>query len=97
MFNDTSIVKKILAHVDFKDKNVANVRFVKVNCMPAVGEPEHLTANYVVDEAFSHRVDESSLIKLDIIEEITLDEQVSIFFSSTLTFPKTITEIATEA
>ena len=65
--------------------------------MPAVGEREHLTANYVVDQAFSHSVDESSLIKLDIIEEIKLDEQVSIFLSSTLTFPKTITEKATKA
>ena len=32
------------AHADFNDKNLENVRFVQVNCMPAVGD--HLTAKY---------------------------------------------------
>ena len=40
---------KNTAHVDFNDKNLDNVRFVKVNSMPAVGE--HLTAKHYVDNA----------------------------------------------
>ena len=40
---------KNTSHVDFNVKNLDNVRFVKVNSMPAVGE--HLTAKYYVDKA----------------------------------------------
>ena len=40
-FNDPSIIKNT-AHVEFNGKSLDNVRFVKVNSMPAVGE--HLTA-----------------------------------------------------
>ena len=47
-FNDSSILKNT-AHVDFNDKNLDNVRFIKVNSMPALGE--HLTAKYYVDKA----------------------------------------------
>ena len=32
--------------VDFSDKNIENVQFVKINSIPAVGE--HLTAKYYV-------------------------------------------------
>ena len=47
-FNDPSITKNT-AHVDFNDKNLDNVRFIKVNSMPSLGE--HLTAKYFVDNA----------------------------------------------
>ena len=61
-FDDPSIIKNT-AHVDFNDKNLDNVRIVKVNSMPAVGE--HLTAKYYVDKAISDRVNEQSLLRLD--------------------------------
>ena len=60
--NDPSKIKKT-AHVDFNDKNLHNVRFVKVNSMPAVGE--HLTAKYYVNQAISNTVNEASLLRLD--------------------------------
>ena len=47
------------ANVDFNDKNLNNVRFLKVNSMPAFGEP--LTAKYYVNNAIFYSVDESSL------------------------------------
>ena len=48
-FNDHSLITNN-AHVDFNDKNIDNVRFVKVNGMPAVRE--HLTPKYYVDQTF---------------------------------------------
>ena len=89
-FNDPSIIKNT-AHVDFNDKNLDNVRFVKVNSMPAVGE--HLTAKYYVDNAISKAIDESSLLGFDPDEKL---EQDSIILNSTLTSPKTILEIPTK-
>ena len=89
-FNDPSIIKNT-AHVDFNDKNLDNVRFVKVNSMPAVGE--HLTAKYYVDNAISKAIDESSLLRFDPDEKL---EQDSIVLNSTLTSPKTILEIPTK-
>ena len=89
-FNDPSIIKNI-AHVDFNDKNLDNVRFVKVNSMPAVGE--HLTAKYYVDNSISKAIDESSLLRLDPDEKMEKD---SIILNSTLTSPKTILEIPTK-
>ena len=47
--NDPSITKST-AHVEFNDKNLNNVRFVKVNSIPAVRE--HLTPKIHVDQAF---------------------------------------------
>ena len=89
-FNDPSIIKNT-AHVDFNDKNLDNVRFVKVNSMPAVGE--HLTAKYYVDNAISKAIDESSLLRLDTDEKLTQD---TIILNSTLTSPKTIVELPTK-
>ena len=89
-FNDPSIIKNT-AHVDFNDKNLDNVRFVKVNSMPAVGE--HLTAKYYVDNAISKAIDESSLLRFDPDEKL---EQDSIILISTLTSPKTKLEIPTK-
>ena len=90
-FNDPSIIKNT-AHVDFNDKNLDNVRFVKVNSMPAVGE--HITAKYYVDNAISDRVNEQSLLRLDPGEKLTQD---SIILNSTLTSPKTIVELPTKS
>ena len=94
LFNDPSIIKNT-AHIDFNDKNLDNVRFVKVNSMPAVGE--HLTAKYYVDTAISNSVDESTLLRLDANEKLELDKQDSIILNSTLTQPMTIIEIPTKA
>ena len=78
-FIDPSIIKNI-AHVDFNDKNLNNVRFNIVNSMPAVGE--RLTAKYYVDQAIFYGVDESSLLRLDPDEKLKLDEQDSIVLNS---------------
>ena len=93
-FNDRSIIKNT-AHVDFNDKNFDNVRFIKVNSMPAVGE--HVTAKYYVDHAFSYSVDESSLLGLDPNQNLKLDEQDSIILNSTLTSLITIIELLTKS
>ena len=47
-FNDPSIIKNT-DHVDFNVKNLDNVRWIKVNNMPAV--EEHLTLKLYVDNA----------------------------------------------
>ena len=94
LFNDPSIIKNT-AHVDFNDKNLDNVRFVKVNSMTAIGE--HLTAKYYVDNAISNSVDESSLLRLDANEKLELDKQDSIILNSTLTDPMAIIEIPAKA
>ena len=93
-FNDPSLEKNT-AHVDFKDKNLDNVRFVRVNSMPAVRE--HLTQKYYVDQAIFYNVDEASLLRSDLDEKLQLDEQDSIILKSTLTSPKTIIELPTKA
>ena len=49
-FDDPSIIKNT-THVDFIDKNLDNVRFIKVSSFPAI--PEHLTAKIYVDNAIS--------------------------------------------
>ena len=89
-FNNPSIIKNT-AHVDFNDKNLDNVRFVKVNSMPAVGQ--HLTAKYYVDNAISKTIDESSSLRLDPDEKLKQD---TIVLNSTLTTPKTILELPTK-
>ena len=83
------------AHVGFNDKNHYNVRFVKVNCLPAVRE--HLTPKFHVDEAPSHSGDESSLLRLDPVEVLKFNDKVSEIPNSTLTSPKTIIEIPTKS
>ena len=93
-FNDPSIIRNN-AHVDFNDKNLVNVRFVKVNSMPDVRE--HLTPNFYVDNAISDWLDELSLRKLGPNEELNLDEQDSKIPISSLTSPKTIVEIPTKS
>ena len=56
--NDPSIINSN-AQVDLNNKSFDNVRFIKVNSMPAVGE--HLTAKYYVDQAIFNSVEEFSL------------------------------------
>ena len=48
-------------HVDFNDKNLNNVRFIKVNSIPILEEP--LTPKMYVDQAISEGVDDSSLLR----------------------------------
>ena len=81
-FNGLSI-KKNTGHVHFKYHKLDNVRFVKVNSYPGVAE--HLCAKYYVNEAVSNSIDESSLLGIDLDEEIKLDEQVSMLLNSSLT------------
>ena len=82
-------------HVVFNDKNLDNVRFIKVNSFPAI--PEHLTAKIYVDQAVSYSVHEPSLLILDPDEQLKLDEQASIVLNSTLTSPKTTIKIPTKS
>ena len=60
LFDDPSIIKNS-AHVDFNDKNLDNVRFVKINSLPAVGE--NLAAKYCVNQAIYKSVDEPTLVR----------------------------------
>ena len=53
-FNDQSIVKNNV-HIDFNDKNLDIVRFVKVNSYPAV--KSHLTCNEYIDNNINWSVD----------------------------------------
>ena len=48
-FRDRNLMENN-AHVDFNDKIVDNVRFVKINCLPAVRE--HLTPKINIDQVF---------------------------------------------
>ena len=66
--NNSSVLKNS-AHVDFSEKSLDNVRFVKVNSMPAVGD--HLTAEYDVDQAVFKSVNETSLLRLGLVKNLT--------------------------
>ena len=89
-FNDSSIIKNT-DHVDFNDKDIDNVGWVKVNKWPR--DAEHLTPKIYVDNAIS----ESSLLRLHRDEKLNLDEQDSILLDSILTPPNTIIEIPTKS
>ena len=91
-FKDPSITKNS-APVDLTDKKLKNVRFVKVESMPVVGE--HLTKNIILIKLICSSVGESSLLILDPDEKLKLDEQPFIILKSTLTSPKAMTEITT--
>ena len=81
-------IRRNTVHVDFNDKNIDNVHFVRVNSLPAARK--HLTPKIYVDEATSHYVDESSMLRLDPVENLKLDQQDFTYLNSTLTSPKTI-------
>ena len=61
-FNNPSIIKNT-AFVDFNYNALDDVRFVKVNSPPAVGE--HLTAKKYVDQAIAISVDEPIFIRIN--------------------------------
>ena len=85
---------KTTDHVDFNDKNLNNVVFIKVNSIPSL--EEHLTPKLYADQAFSNIVDDSSLLRLDPDEKSGIDEQNSILLNSTLTLTKTIKKLPTK-
>ena len=89
-FNDSSIIKNV-DNVDFNDKDIDNVGWVKVNKWPR--DAEHLTPKIYVDNAIS----ESSLLRLHRDEKLNLDEQDSILLDSILIPPNTIIEIPTKS
>ena len=76
---------KITNHalVGFNDKSPHNVRFINVNSLTA--SQEHLTPRMYVNIATVISVDESSLFRLDLDEELKLDEQDSLILNSNLT------------
>ena len=55
-FNDSSIIKNT-SHIDLKDRNVTNARFIQVNHWAQIDS--HLTAKLYVDTA----IDEPSLVR----------------------------------
>ena len=93
-FNDPSIIKNT-DHVDFNDKTVDNVNWVKVNSFPTT--PEVLTAKIYVDNATFDGVNEHSLLRLHPDEKLNLDEHDSLLLNSTLTLPNTIIELPTKS
>ena len=93
-YNEPSITRKT-AHVDFIDKSLITVRFIKVISFPAI--PEHLTAKNYVGQAISGGLDESSLLRLDPDEKSKLDEQDSIVVNSFLKLSKTIIDLPTKS
>ena len=90
LLNDPGIIKNS-AHIDLNDRNITNCRFLSVNQLPQIDS--HLTAKLYVDKAISDSIDESSLLRLDTDEKLTQD---TIVLNSTLTSPKTITELPTK-
>ena len=92
-FDDRSIIKNT-DHVDFDDKLLDNVKWIKVKSFPAI--PEHFTEKIYVDNAIFDGVNEHSLLRLQPGKKLNLDEQDSILPNSTLTLPNRITEIPTK-
>ena len=85
-FNDSSILKNV-DNVDFNDKDIDNVGWIKVNKWPR--DAEHLTPKLYVDNT----IHESSLLRLHRDEKLNLDEQDSILLDSVLIPPGTMIEI----
>ena len=88
--NDPSIIKNTI-HIDLKDRNTTNARFIQVNQLPQVDS--HLTATLYVDNTVSNAIDEPSLLRL-VPDEIL--KQDSIILNSTLTSPKATIEVPTK-
>ena len=89
-FNDSSILKNV-DNVDFNDKDIDNVGWIKVNKWPR--DAEHLTPKLYVDNA----IHESPLLRLHRDEKLKLDEQDSILLDSILIPPNTIIELPTKS
>ena len=94
LFNDSSIPKNT-ALENLNNGSITNATFFQVNQWPQTDS--HLTAKLYIGVAISNNVDESSLLRLHLDENLKLDEQDSINLSSSLTSPKTIIEIPTES
>ena len=92
--NDPSKIKNT-NHVDFDDKNLNTIHFIRVNSIPTL--EEQLTPKIYVDQAISDDVDNSSFLGLDPDEKLNLDEQDSIILNSALTSPTTMIEIPTKS
>ena len=86
-FNDSSLMKNT-DHIDFKDHNLTNVRFVQVNSYPAINS--HLTFKEYVDNNIIWAVDNSSLLRLDPNENLDIPNQDYITLNSAFTSPETI-------
>ena len=78
-------------HIDFKDHNLTNVRFVQVNSYPVINS--HLTCKEYVDNNINWAVDNSSLLRLDPNENLDIPNQDYITLNSAFTSPKTILNI----
>ena len=89
-FNDSSIIKNV-DNVDFNDKDIDNVGWIKANKWPR--DAEHLTPKLYVDNA----IHESSLLRLHRDEKLKLDVQDSILLDSILIPPNTIIELPTKS
>ena len=89
-FNDSSIIKNT-DNVNFNDKDIDNVGWVKVNKWPK--DAEHLTPKIYVDNT----IHESSLLRLHRDEKLNLDEQDCMLLDSILIPPNTIIEIPTKS
>ena len=85
-FNDSSIIRNV-DNVDFNDKDIDNVEWIKVNKWPR--DAEHLTPKLYVDNT----IHESSLLRLHRDEKLNLDKQDSILLDSVLIPPGTMREI----
>ena len=72
MLNGPSMIT-ITAHVDFKEKNLDNVTFVKVNSMPSVGE----NSSSVHESKFVRNIQHSNFKKLQLTNtnRMTLNTQ----------------------
>ena len=89
-FNDSSIIKNV-DNVDFNDKDIDNVGWIKVNKWPR--DAEHLTPKIYVDNT----IHESSLLRLHRDEKLNLDEKDSILLDSVLIKPGLIIELPTKS
>ena len=89
-FNNPSVIKNT-DHVDFNDKILDNVHFIKVNSYPTLDA--QLTPKFYVD----HCVDEGSLLRLDPKGKIHYGKLDSIFVNTSVTSPRTIIELPTKS
>ena len=81
--NDPSLLKNNNPHKDkdLKDKSIINVGFLEVNHLPEFGV--QLTSKLCVDNTIRNNVVESTLLRLDPIGKLNLNEQDSIILNST--------------
>ena len=93
-FNDPSIIKNT-DHVDFNDKILDNVHYIKVNHYPTLDA--ELTPKFYVDHFVLNCVNEESLLRVDPKSDIHFGKLDSIFVNSPITSPRTIIELPTRS